>query len=522
MKNLPFFVLTLCLFSLLTCKQEPSTPKIKLADDGTSVYYKKNQAPFYHGVASGDPLYNQVIIWTRVTTGFDENIVVTWMISEDSTFKSDYKTGKFTTNKDRDFTVKVDVPGLYPDTKYFYKFSYDGNNSPVGQTKTLPTETANQLKLAVVSCSNFEAGYFNAFDEMATRRDLNAVIHLGDYFYEYGPGTYGDTTLGRFHLPPKEIITLSDYRTRYSQYRLDPAFQKVHQYHPFITIWDDHEITNNAYTEGAQNHQAEKEGNYNTRKAAARKAYFEWLPIRENTNQEIYRKFQFGDLVDLIMLDERLAGRTAPAKSRNDENFEDDSRSMLGETQYNWFIDQLTDSKARWKIIGNQVIFSDLKLDPVYPKTKINLDAWDGYPSEKKKILRFLDDQQIKNLIFITGDTHSSWAFEVPQSVANYQKTNGKAYAIELGTTSVTSANADERQHVDTVKIAEQALAHPKLNPHLKYINLRNHGYLLLNINSDEVLAEWHYVDQIKQPSASVRIGKSYVIKNGSYKLVEK
>ena len=249
MKNLTFPILIL-LIGFSACKKQE---RQAIFDDGTSQLRNQSQAPFYHSVASGDPLSNAVIIWTRVTPEFEVEVEGKWSVASDEKMENIVQFGDFTTNAERDYTVKTDVQDLEPDTYYFYQFEALGKKSPVGRTKTAAKDSVDQVRFAVVSCSNYEAGYFNAFGRIAALDDLDAVLHLGDYIYEYEVGRYGDTTLGRLHLPDKEIITLQDYRTRYSQYRLDEDFQKAHQMHPFITIWGDHEISHNAYPTGAEN-----------------------------------------------------------------------------------------------------------------------------------------------------------------------------------------------------------------------------------------------------------------------------
>jgi alkaline phosphatase D len=341
---------------------------------------------------------------------------------------------------------------------------------------------------------------------------VDAVIHLGDYIYEYATGVYGDTTIGRKNLPAHEIVSLNDYRTRYSQYHLDEGLRKLRMRHPLITIWDDHEVANNVYTEGAQNHQPE-EGDFNARKAAARQAYYEWMPIRES--DKLYRSFSFGKLADLIMLDERLEGRTAPVDSVSAPDFESDKRSMLGVEQLQWFERSMKDSKATWKVIGNQVLFSDLNISGLYkndmPK---NLDAWDGYPSEKKRIEQYIVENKIEDILFVTGDTHASWAIETfAEGLAN---TKGKqALAVELGTTSVSSGNGNEGKPDDSVKVKEQKLL--KQNPHIKYLNNRDHGYLLLTLYPQKAKTEWFYAETLRSISKKEILGKSFSIAQGKH-----
>ncbi len=287
-----------------------SSEKHKPFTEAVSPLYEAARKPFYHGVASGDPLPDRVVIWTRVTPDDSlSRIVVKWEISESPDFSTLIQHDTLSTTPLKDYTVKVDVTGLQPGTFYYYRFHALNATSPAGRTKTAPVSMPDSLKFAVVSCSNWEWGYFNAYARIA-EKELDAVIHLGDYIYEYGTGRYGDTTIGRINIPRHEIVNLKDYRTRHSLYRLDEGLRAMSAAHPLIAIWDDHEVANNSYTEGAENHQPEKEGDYATRKNAARQAYYEWLPIREGETH--YRSFSFGELAHLIMLDERLEGREAP------------------------------------------------------------------------------------------------------------------------------------------------------------------------------------------------------------------
>ncbi|MEM1124851.1 MAG: alkaline phosphatase D family protein, partial [Bacteroidota bacterium] len=400
MTTIKISLLLSCLVLFATCTtQQELTP---LPDDGTSVFFDESQAPFYHGVASGDPLATSVILWTRVTPKSVGSVKVKWTVGTDKDLKTIVQSGTITTDATRDYTVKVDANNLLPNTVYYFQFETDGRPSIIGRTKTAAQSGMDEVNLAVVSCSNYEAGYYNAFARIAERDDLDAVVHLGDYIYEYEPDGYSDKTLDRKHLPAKEITTLADYRTRYAQYRLDKDFQKVHQMHPFITIWDDHEIANNAYNEGAQNHQPE-DGNYQTRKEAAKQAYFEWLPVRDNQQKDIYRTIHFGNTVDLIMLDERIVGRTYPVDSVSQKEFNDADRSMLGAEQLAWFKNQLQTSDAKWKVIGNQVIFSPVDISGLGWGASMNLDAWDGYPYERNQIAQFIENNDIENVIITAG-----------------------------------------------------------------------------------------------------------------------
>ena len=508
-------IASLLLVGLFACNQQPKHPPLTEATN-----HLKNQSlkPFYHGVASGDPLAESVILWTRVTpeTSLPE-IKVTWEIAEDQQFSKIANSGTLTTSPEKDYTVKLEATQLKPGTRYYYRFKALEATSMTGTTLTAPT-TSNEVKFAAVSCSNYEWGYFNAYAALADEPNLNAILHLGDYIYEYGPGVYGDTSIGRINVPAYEIISLDDYHTRYAQYRLDPDLQAVHAAHPFITIWDDHEITNNAYQTGAQNHQ-DDEGDYQTRSASARQAYYEWLPIRED--QEHYRKFAFGELADLIMLDERLAGRTEQLSKIDDLSLNNTEHTMLGQKQLEWFTQNLKGSQAQWKVIGNQVIYSYLNWGR--SRFTLNLDAWDGYPVEQQKIADLIQSNAINNIVFLTGDTHSSWAFEATNKpFDNYNPQTGEgAFAVEFGVTSINSGNSNERNHTDSVIVHEQKITNTPLNPHLKYANLRDHGYLVLTLTPEKARVDYKYIETVRERNKKVSIGKSFEVKTGTVKLQE-
>lgn len=511
MKKILLFIFVPFIFE--SCTTIPSEEKNIDQNAPLSNLYDPKLKPFYHGVASGDPLTDAVIIWTRIHAESD-NITVTWQVAEDENFNSVVIAGENIAKPASDYTIKVDVKGLQPGKQYFYRFKSGDNYSPVGRTRTLPSGATEEVKFAVVSCSNWEFGYFNAYKQIA-EKELDAVIHLGDYIYEYGIGTYGDTSLGKLHVPPYEIISLDDYRTRYSQYRLDPDLRKIHQMHPFISIWDDHEIANNAYETGAQNHQP-NEGSFEERKEAARQAYYEWMPVRDN--QEHYRSFQYGELAQLIMLDERLAGRTEPAADTTSIATLPPDHTMLGKQQLSWFKDQLKKNNERWQIIGNQVVFSYLNYGT--KDQNLNPDSWDGYPMERKEIVNLLAQEKIDNVIFLTGDTHASWAFEVtPNPFIKYDSATGiGAVAVEFGTPSVNSANVDEKYPTDSVKLHEQTVIKP-LNPHLKYLNLRDHGYLMITLKAEEAIAQWFFINSVKEKTSEEFLGKTIRLDHGKHKL---
>jgi alkaline phosphatase D len=503
--------LVVSLLCVLTACQIPKeSVTVKKFTEEVAHLYDSSLRPFYHGVASGDPLKDRVIIWTRVTpVDSVSSIPVRWEISENENFIPLVRTDTVSTSPSRDYTVKVDVDRLSAGTTYYYRFSALDKTSMVGRTKTLPEKSPDSLTLAVVSCANWEFGYFNPYARIA-ERDVDAVVHLGDYIYEYATGKYGNKNSDRKNLPAHEAVTLSDYRTRYSQYHLDEGLRKVRQQHPFITVWDDHEVANDVYSLGAQNHQPE-EGDFMTRKEAAKKAYYEWIPIRES--KKIYRTFQYGQLADLIMLDERLEGRVKPLDSLNDPAYKNEYRTMLGEEQLTWFERQLQDGKG-WKIIGNQVMFSPIDQSAGNPGQGVNLDSWGGYPLERNRISDFIQSTKVKDVIFLAGDTHASWALEVINDPRTSTNKNTKApFAIELGTTSISSGNANE--YAPDAEVIQREKKFMDMNQHLKYTNQRDHGYLLLTLTAKKAVAEWYFVDELLTISNAEHLGKRFEIHHG-------
>lgn len=424
-------------------------------------------APFYHGVASGDPTPDAVIIWTRVTPDVDGPVSGTWHVALDTNFTSVVQSGTFSTDSSRDYTVKIDVSGLQPNTWYFYEFQAMGKNSVTGRTKTAPVGGMQQLRFAFVSCSNYPSGYFNTYDRIRERNDVDAVLHLGDYIYEYGTGS-GDVRNDQ--QPNYEILRLADYRQRYSTYRLDPSTQKLHQQYPFISVWDDHETANNSYMDGAENHQPLTEGPWSARKAAGQEAYDEWMPIRlpdPGNENKIWRKISYGNLADLFMLDTRLYARTIQGGNVNDT-----SRHILGDEELDWLKNELKNSTAKWKIIGQQVMMSNLTPFGIV----LNNDQWDGYQADRKRLYDIILNNNIQNVIVLSGDIHSAWANDLPYNTATYNPGNGNgSVAVEFVCTSVTS-KASPVPLDPLYPLIESIL------PNIKYVDLYKKGYGVLDL----------------------------------------
>jgi alkaline phosphatase D len=510
-------------------------------------------ADFLHGVASGDPLADRVILWTRLTPETEGRVVVQWEVARDEAFNDVVASGRGSTDASVDYTLKVDAAGLSPDSSYYYRFTAGDNTSPVGRTRTLPTGSVAAVSFAVVSCSNYPAGYFNVYREIVAE-DVDAVLHLGDYLYEYAPGGYASDRaeeFGRVVEPANEIVSLQDYRTRYSQYRSDGDLQAVHAAHPFILVWDDHEVTNDAWREGAENHQPETEGDYEERKRAAIQAWYEWLPVRPPSMDDdaiIYRRFEYGDLVDLIMLDTRIIGRDEQYVLNDFATdgildvdaaraaLNDSGRTLLGATQRDWLDQQLINANAHWQVLGQQVLLSRYplpakileSLDPgiggdfnegvaallasVAAKQKApedrtpeeqalldsaipyNPDAWDGYGFERDALLDQAG-QLGRRLITLAGDTHNAWASQL-------RNTNGDIVGAELATASVSSPGLEGL--LGAAAAAQFAPLLEILVDDLVYTNLSDRGYLRVTLTREAATADWRFVSAIDSPDYEI------------------
>jgi alkaline phosphatase D len=460
-------------------------------------------ATFPHGVASGDPLDDRVMLWTRVS-GNANTVDVGWRIASDPGLARTLASGTTRTSAARDFTVKVDAGGLDPGTTYYYRFNVGRHHSPIGRTRTLPASEVPRVRLAVVSCSNYPYGFFNVYGRIAARPDLDAVVHLGDYVYEFENGRYGDgTKLNRLPQPPRETVTLADYRMRYATYRTDPDLQEAHRQHPFITVWDDHELSNNAWRDGALNHQPQTEGDWPTRRAAAYRAYLEWMPVREQAglNPRLYRSFRFGSLADLIMLDAR-ALRDEQVAPDNLAGLADPRRTMLGAAQEAWCFDELRASQrsgTTWRVLGQQVLFA--RMTPVGQKAR-NADTWDGYQGARERVLDMIAGERIRDLVILTGDIHSSWALDVPRSPwTDYRASTGEqSLAVEFSTPAISSppifTDGQGRERAAALKV---------MLPHLKFMDGESRGYIVLDVTPDHVQTDYMFV-----PTVSERTDKEF------------
>ncbi|EMF8898713.1 alkaline phosphatase D family protein [Vibrio parahaemolyticus] len=527
------------------------------SDDNESV-----AVSFEHGVASGDPTQTQVIIWTRVTTTASY-VDVSWQVASDMEFSNVVQSGVFTTDTGRDFTVKVDVQNLNANSQYYYRFIVGEMMSEVGQTQTLPEDGVEKASMAVVSCANYPAGYFHVYREILNQHEqspFDVVLHLGDYIYEYGAGGYASedaAALGREPSKGAECITLDDYRKRYAQYRQDADLQALHAKLPMIAVWDDHELANDTWKNGAENHQ-DDEGSFIDRRAAAAAAWTEWLPVRENTfsNMLIYRQFSFGSLVNLMMLDTRLVGRDKPldyfslsaptmeaigglvAQSRSAD------RELLGTEQLAWLMNEFNTHDAKWNVLGQQVLMSRMELpssvmtamfqlftsteekkteallavntaitgyladpsaDPI--SLPYNLDAWDGYYVEREKVYQ-LAKASSGNFVCLAGDTHNAWASEL-KDVSN------NPIGVEFATSSVSSPGLEEYLALDPVAIAQMEYTLPHLVSELQWADIKQRGFMRVTFTADAAQSTWYLVSTIKDKKYQVTT-KSASTTNGT------
>ncbi|HCH1009258.1 TPA: alkaline phosphatase D family protein [Vibrio parahaemolyticus] len=527
------------------------------SDDNESV-----AVSFEHGVASGDPTQTQVIIWTRVTTAASY-VDVSWQVASDMEFSNVVQSGVFTTDTGRDFTVKVDVQNLNANSQYYYRFIVGEMMSEVGQTQTLPEDGVEKASMAVVSCANYPAGYFHVYREILNQHEqspFDVVLHLGDYIYEHGAGGYASedaAALGREPSKGTECITLDDYRKRYAQYRQDADLQALHAKLPMIAVWDDHELANDTWKNGAENHQ-DDEGSFIDRRAAAAAAWTEWLPVRENTfsNMLIYRQFSFGNLVNLMMLDTRLVGRDKPldyfslsaptmeaigglvAQSRSAD------RELLGTEQLAWLMNEFNTHDAKWNVLGQQVLMSRMELpssvmtamfqlftsteekkteallavntaitgyladpsaDPI--SLPYNLDAWDGYYVEREKVYQ-LAKASSGNFVCLAGDTHNAWASEL-KDVSN------NPIGVEFATSSVSSPGLEEYLALDPVAIAQMEYTLPHLVSELKWADIKQRGFMRVTFTAEAAQSTWYLVSTIKDKKYQVTT-KSASTTNGT------
>ncbi len=508
---------------------------------------------FTHGVASGEPSQNSVLLWTRYAATNNTKLVVE--MATDTDFSDAKMVGEVTATAERDFTAKVVASDLNPNSWYFYRFvSPDGQKSAIGRTRTLPEGPTSRFNLGVFSCSNMPFGYFNAYAHAAQRSDLDLIVHTGDYLYEYGVGTYPSekqALAGREVAPSHEMIQLADYRLRYAAYRSDPDLQRLHQLFPMIAMWDDHEFTNDAHRDGAQNHDS-SEGDWSMRKRVAEQVYREWLPVRDRSaNEPYWEQYQIGDLATIFVTESRISGRDHPAEIADalrgqtdippalakfrDEVWQDPSRQMLGSDQEAWLASAMRQSKAngtKWQVWAQQCIMGNLKspqetinwLDPKAPpfvqlRVKVgqmaaqaglpfNMDAWDGYPAARQRILREIADANA-DLIVLTGDSHNGWAFNL--------EADDMPVGVEFAGQSVTSPGFEN--FFPGAKPDDISKALRETNPQLHWTNTDSRGYMTVSLTPDAASSTWHFLETIRSKSTKMKGQTVHAVAAGNNKL---
>jgi alkaline phosphatase D len=504
--------------------------------------YQDDPPRFPQGVASGDPAADRVVLWTRVAA--DGPVEVAWEVAETPAFAELAASGTFATGADRDWTVKVDAGGLAAGRTYYYRFRLGEAVSRVGRTRTAPSAASSaSLAFALASCQNWTDGYYAAWRHIAARDDLDFVLHVGDYVYEYGDAGV------RANDPPHEIVTVDDYRRRYRQYRSDDDLRAAHAAHPFVVTFDDHEVANNSWREGAQNHQP-SEGDYLERRNRAYQVYDEYMPVRlpaERTAEEmrVYRKLGFGGLLDVLMLDTRQyrdeelhSPLPVPAPQTNPQ-IGAEGRTYLGSAQREWLQEELAASTARWRVLGNQAMLAQFTYG-VWPDEvggamqqltgmppdgyPVNSDQWDGYQAEQKRFLRFLRDAGIENTLVCTGDIHMSFANEVYVDEGRFRVE--PPVAAELVGPSISSSNFNDSVGAPRRTVAlgvEQAIK--ANNPHIRWCELDSNGYVVVRASASEVVSEWWLLtgalrdDPVVDPNAGERLATAWKVDDGDLTL---
>ena len=508
-------------------------------------------AAFNYGVASGDPLADRVILWTHAKSSTEQAVPLIWQVAADTSFATVLASGTTSATAYSGFTAKVDAAGLSANTEYFYRFiAPNASVSPVGRTRTLPVGNVAEVKLAVFSCSDYPAGYFNAYDAAATS-GAQVALHLGDYIYEYKDGVYppaASAVAARISAPANEIVTLADYRARHALHKADPYTKALHARMPMIAVWDDHEFANNAWTDGAENHNPLTQGTWAARKAAASKAYHEWMPIRSPDPADllkIYRSFDFGNLLSLHMLDTRMIGRehqpdrTVDAQGRDiaDPAFVpyafNRGRQMMGATQQAWLETQMSTSTSTWQVLGNQTVMARIVLpasvllanlgaaavtayltakgtpaslrtpaqndllDPARnPKIAYNFDSWDGYPDARERVFTAASRLKSagKKFAVLSGDSHNAWFNKLTLA-------DGTQIGAEFAGMSVTSSGFEGAFPPAAFPPATLAATIKALVDDIAYIDTSRRGYLLVTVTPAQIKGDYVYVSSVTSPT---------------------
>lgn len=509
---------------------------------------------FTHNVASGDPLSASVLLWTRAAPkdgAFPDQsvpICVSFRIwDNERRAGAPVDSGDAFTSVDVDWTVKVEASNLLPDTWYWYQCADCANpktTSPVGRTRTFanPNTPANKvnggkrLQLAVFSCSNFPFGFFNAY-RVASEKQADAFIHLGDYYYEYKDGDYGNGhAIGRI-LSDRELATLTDYRARIALYRTDAALLRAHATAPWIAVWDDHEVADNTWKAGSTDSNdsvptggcafSPSQTCFTDRKMAGVRAYHEWMPIRQvaaDDKLRIWRNFRIGKLLDLTMLDTRQYDRDVTDDGWNRDLVaslaDQPRRSMMGQEQEQWFFDRLLKSKQRgalWRIVGQQVVFSQLS-----EGTTFNFDQWDGYRANRQRILEHIQKNKIDNVVILSGDSHANWVSDLafPNDTSSYDPATGAgALGVEFAGTAVSSPSPFGAGIAPPAADALSA-ALVAINPELQWSEGAYRGFFMLNISAARLSAQFYALRDLQTENSDAFVSAEFAVLPGKNRLL--
>ena len=460
--------------------------------------------PFASGVASGDPLPDGVVLWTRLAAdpALPKVVAVRWEVAEDERFRRVVRSGSSPAPSQLGYAVHAEVNGLRPARSYWYRFRAGGHVSPAGRTRTAPANDAavERFRFAFISCQNYEHGYFTAFERLA-EEDLDLVVHLGDYIYER---RFASAPIVREH-ESGEVFTLDQYRARYALYKSDGALQAAHAACPWVVTTDDHEVANNY----AGSVPAVPGGDFLLRRAAAYQAYYEFMPLRRSSlpsgpSMQLFRRLRFGRLLDLHVLDSRQYRSDQPCgdgtKPRCDEALAS-SQTMLGDAQERWLEGNLRQSRAQWNALANQVMLAQLTRGtpegPVY-----SMDKWDGYVAARARLLRILSDTPPSNPIVITGDIHSNWVADIK---ADFDNPASATVASEFVGTSMTSGGDGADGTVENVQ---------SLNPHVKFFNARR-GYVRTEVTPAAWRCDYRVLPYVSRPGAPIETRASFVVESG-------
>lgn len=506
---------------------------------------------FTHGIASGEPGAQSVLLWTRYLAAQDSRLRCE--VATDRNFRQVVGGGEVIADPERDHTARITVDGLRPDRWYFYRFvDRHGRSSPVGRTRTLPESGTDRFGIGLFSCSNLGFGFFNAYAHAAERRDLDLVVHVGDYLYEYARGTYPDTAQAlpsRVLSPEHEIVSLEDYRVRHAIYRDDPDLQRLHARFPMVCMWDDHELANDAWRDGAENHQPAAEGDWGTRKQVAQQAYRDWMPVSDDN----WRQYQIGELATLFKIETRITGRSAPLslttalKGQADVSktlvdfrdliWNDEARTLMGTTQEQWLYNGLRTSQAtgtKWQILAQQVVMGSLSMPAIASRwlpsdaspqrrqqamamvaaatlgLPFNFDSWDGFPAARRRLFKAALESD-SNLVVLSGDSHNGWGQNLGEEAL-------PDAGVEFACQAVTSPGME--RYLANVAPAKLSGALMAANPGLVVNDTSRRGYVSLNLTAQSVSGTWHFLKSVRERNTGIAENVRATVTRGQRRLI--